>query len=241
MKAVFRSENKLHPLLIEVIELINQKITSLSDLRALMLEPKLAEKYANLNEKDLFINNEFYQAKGFRRIHLEVAKLGKSLQILHCVFFPDPRYDLPIFGLDIVIVSNSISAAIVDLSPVGIHTSDFIRTQMKLIKVPKFKEIKILPDWGDIFSPYVCFIRPVDPCEEKLFYNLINDYLSILFSLVLFVRRDEINSTNMIKRSNYQKRYCLNQKRNDKTRLILTRFFGASWADEYIDSILFDY
>ena len=41
-------------------------------------------------------------------------------------------------------------------------------------------------------------------------------------------------------RLNYQKRYCLNQKRNDKTRGILTKFFGSSWADEYINKILFE-
>jgi phycocyanobilin:ferredoxin oxidoreductase len=41
-------------------------------------------------------------------------------------------------------------------------------------------------------------------------------------------------------RLNYQKRYCLSQKRNDKTRGILTKFFGSSWADEYINKILFE-
>ena len=30
------------------------------------------------------------------------------------------------------------------------------------------------------------------------------------------------------------------QKRNDKTRTILTNFFGSSWANDYIDVILFD-
>ena len=53
-------------------------------------------------------------------------------------------------------------------------------------------------------------------------------------------RTDEINSLNTIDRFNYQKRYCSNQKLNDKTRVILTRFFGSKWANEYIDEILFE-
>ena len=31
-----------------------------------------------------------------------------------------------------------------------------------------------------------------------------------------------------------------NQKRNDKTRVILSKFFGSSWANEYIEQNLFE-
>ena len=121
MNSVFCTQSKLNPLLLEAFELIKTKINLLNDLEHLEIDPKLSKIYRNVNNEELFIFNEFYQAKGFRKIHLEIAKLGKSLQILHCVFFPDPRYELPIFGADLIINSNSISAAIVDLSPVGKH------------------------------------------------------------------------------------------------------------------------
>ena len=104
---------------------------------------------------------------------MEVAILGKSLQILLCVFFPDPCYELPIFGTDLVVNSNNISAAIVDLSPVGKSLPDFLISQMRSLKVPNFNEPGKLPEWGCIFSPYVCFIRPVDFLEEKLFLELL--------------------------------------------------------------------
>ena len=240
MKSAFCNHSKFHPLLLEAVEIIKNRINSLSDLKTLSLDPKLYEIYTHINDEELFIINEFYKAKGFRKLHLEIAKLGNSLQILHCVFFPDPCYDLPIFGVDLVINSNNISAAIIDLSPVGEHTNDVIRTRMKSIYVPEFKEIRKLPSWGYIFSPYVCFIRPIDPFEEKLFLKLIDDYLSILISLLNFEIVDDLNSSNTISRFKYQKRYCLNQKRNDKTRSILAKFFGSSWADEYIEEILFD-
>ena len=210
------------------------------DVKALSLDRKSNEIASELNKEELFIINEFFEAKGFRKIHLEVAKLGKSFQILHCVFFPDPRYELPIFGIDLVVSSKNISAAILDLSPVGKQMSNHLISRMESLDVPKFKEVRILPDWGCIFSPYVCFIRPVDLYEEKMFLNLIDQYLSILISLLMIVRIDEINSLNTIDRFKYQKRYCSNQKLNDKTRVILSKFFGSSWADEYINKILFE-
>ncbi len=240
MDSVFCTQNKLNPLLLEAFELIKNKINSLTDVASLHIDPKLNKIYGNLNKEELFIINEFYQAKGFRKIHLEVAKLGKTLQILHCVFFPDPCYELPIFGADLVVNSNNISAAILDLSPVWEHLPDHISSQMRSLKVPKFYERRKPPEWGFIFSPYLCFIRPVDFLEEKLFLELIDQYLSLLLSLLVKVGVDDVNSLDTMNRLNYQKRYCLNQKRNDKTRSILTKYFGSSWADEYINKILFE-
>ena len=226
--------------MLEAIELIKIRINSLSDVKSLRFDPKLTEINSNLNEEELFIINEFYQAKGFRKIHLEVAKLGKSFQILHCVFFPDPCFELPIFGADLVISSNNISAAIVDLSPVWEHIPHLLNSQMESLNVPKFQEPRMLPSWGYIFSPYACFIRPVDLYEEKSFLELIDQYLSVLLSLLLVVSKEEINSLNTIERFKYQKRYCSNQKCNEKTRFILSKYFGSSWAEEYINKILFE-
>ncbi len=226
--------------MIKGFELIKNRINSLNDVKPLNIDPKSNKIYSKINKDELFIINEFYQAKGFRKIHLEVAKLGKSLQILHCVFFPDPCYELPIFGADLVVNSNNISAAIVDLSPVGKNLPDSLISKMRSLQIPKFTEPGRLPEWGFIFSPYVCFIRPVDFLEEKLFLKLIDQYLSLLLSLLVTVEEEEINSLDTINRLNYQKRYCSNQKLNDKTRGVLTKFFGSSWADEYINKILFE-
>ena len=226
--------------MLEAFELVKNRINSLTDVEVLSIDPKSSKLYMKSNKGELFIINEFYQAKGFRKIHLEVGKLGKSLQILHCVFFPDPCYELPIFGADLVANSNNISAGIVDLSPVGKHLPDLLIPQMRSLQVPKFSKHGKLPDWGVIFSPYVCFIRPVDFHEEKLFLKLIDQYLSLLSSLLVRVGPDDFNSLNTMDRLNYQKRYCSNQKRNNKTRGVLTKFFGSSRADEYINKILFE-
>ena len=230
----------MNPILLEAFKLIKNRINSMTDVKPLSVDPKSRKIYSNLNNEELLIVNEFYQAKGFRKIHLEVAKLGKSLQILHCVFFPDPCYELPIFGADLVVNSNNISAAIVDLSPVGKHLPDFLLSEISSLKVPEFNEPGNLPEWGFIFSPYVCFIRPVDSLEEKLFLNLIDQYLSLLLALLVRININDTNSLETMERLNYQKRYCFNQRRNDKTRGILTNFFGTSWADEYINKILFE-
>ena len=107
----------------------------------------------------MLIHNELYKCPGLRKIHLETARLG-SLDVLHTVFFPDPNYDLPIFGADIVATPRGVGAAIVDISPVN-GLSDTITNKLSKISYT-FKEVRALPLWGDeIFSPYciILFIK----------------------------------------------------------------------------------
>ena len=43
-----------------------------------------------------------------------------------------------------------------------------------------------------------------------------------------------------VRRYEGQLNYCLQQKRNDKTRRVLEKAFDSAWADRYIDMLLFD-
>jgi hypothetical protein len=91
----------------------------LPELEPLAIDPELEAISGSLDGESLFIGNELRRCRGLRKLHLETARLGAGLQILHCVFFPDPRFDLPVFGADIVAGRGVVSAAIADLSPVS--------------------------------------------------------------------------------------------------------------------------
>ena len=94
-----------------------------------------------LDGEDLFIRNEVHCCRGLRKLHLETARLGLGLQILHCVIFPDPRFDLPVFGADIVASPAGISAAIVDLSPVGDQLPERIGRALERTPIPAFEQV----------------------------------------------------------------------------------------------------
>ncbi len=213
---------------------------SLPGLRTLDLDPKLKNIYGTHAGDDLFIVNEFHQSRGFRKIHLEIAMLGSSLEILHCVFFPDPRFDVPIFGVDIVAGVDGISAAIVDLSPVTDVLPEAIVNDLVNIKIPSFKSVRKLPDWGEIFSEYVQFIRPDGSSEESLFLDLVDTFLNVLISNSISCEPELPHSPFTIERYARQEFYCIQQKRNDKTRKVLAKTFSPQWADEYIDMVLFN-
>ena len=231
---------ELHPLVDAMAASIRTAREQLPDLCSLQVDPALEAITSTLDGQALFIRNELHQCRGLRKLHLETARLGLGLQILHCVFFPDPRFDLPVFGADVVASPAGISAAIVDLSPVGDDLPDVIKTALDPIELPPFEQVRDLPAWGTIFSPYVRFIRPVNAMEETWFVNLVGQYLDVMHKAVGSTSPDPSDDPTTIERHQGQLSYCLQQKRNDKTRRVLEKAFSVEWADRYIEELLFD-
>ncbi|NER82074.1 MAG: phycocyanobilin:ferredoxin oxidoreductase [Leptolyngbya sp. SIO1D8] len=194
-----------------------------------------------LEGERLTIENSCYQASQFRKLHLELAKVGSNLDILHCVMFPRIDFDLPIFGVDIVAGRGGISAAIVDLSPVSPSRVLPARYNQSLRNLPpkQFAQCRDLPDWGHIFSEFCLFIRPTTGTEETAFLNQVIQYLSIhcqLASEAIPIASIDEKTTILTG----HRHYCLQQQKNDKTRRILENAFGTEWADRYLKTMLFD-
>ena len=141
--------------------------SKLKNLNCLNIDAKLSNIVSYEEGKELYIENEFHKAEGFRKLHIEVAEFSKRLKILHCVFFPDPKYDIPIFGMDLVKTNELVSAAIVDLSPSSKKQN--IKYDKYLSKVDKkifeFRNSR----WGDIFSKNVFFASLKMRLNMKLF------------------------------------------------------------------------
>ena len=101
----------------DLANIIRKHQKTLPNVEILDVDDEFAEVYKPTEDGDLSIKNEMYSCTGLRKVHLEIASLG-PLDILHCIWYPEPDFDLPIFGADIVATPKMITAAICDISPV---------------------------------------------------------------------------------------------------------------------------
>ncbi len=230
----------IHPLVDALADRIRQQWATLPELQPLEVDPELEAISGSLDGEDLFIRNELRRCRGLRKLHLETARLGAGLQILHCVFFPDPRFDLPVFGADIVAGRGVVSAAIVDLSPVAGELPPPVVRRLEALPQRQFSQERELPEWGTIFSPYVRFVRPADAEEEQAFIAVVSDFLTVLAEGCREAEPQPIDHPDTVRRLQGQLSYCQQQKRNDKTRRVLEKAFNPEWADRYIEDLLFD-
>lgn len=193
-----------------------------------------------LEGEKLRIENCCYQTPQFRKLHLELARVGNSLDILHCVMFPNPEYALPIFGADLVGGRGQISAAIVDLSPISqdhqLPTN--YQTALQALPSQEFSQPRDLPAWGSIFSSFCVFIRPSTPEEEVAFIDHVGGMLEVHCQQAIVTSPTPDRQPEILQG---QRHYCQRQQENDKTRRVLERAFGSEWTDHYMNTLLFDY
>ena len=68
----------------------------------------------------------------------------------------------------------------------------------------------------------------------------MDSYLNVLIKLSKNIDPD-CNQSIVAERINYQKNYCLQQMKNEKTSLVLLKYFDKEWVNEYIQKVLFDF
>ncbi|MDS3859307.1 phycocyanobilin:ferredoxin oxidoreductase [Thermosynechococcaceae cyanobacterium BACA0444] len=227
-----------HPLIGRLADHIEQIWAETLDLSPYQLPEDLGYVEGKLEGEKLTIENRCYQTGQFRKLHLELARVGTILDILHCVMFPRPNYALPMFGTDLVGGRGQISAAIVDLSPVETDLPTVYHAPLSHLPKRQFTQQRDLPEWGSIFSQFCLFIRPADAGEEDLFLERVGDYLKIHCHQAQ--QATPLNPEQAEKILAGQQRYCLQQQQNDKTRRVLEKAFGQAWADRYMTTVLFD-
>lgn len=230
---------QLHPLIRRLAEIIIYRWQYL-DPSPYKLPEGLGYVEGRLEGEKLTIENRCYQSKPFRKMHLELAKVGKNLDILHCVMFPRPEYNLPMFGCDLVAGKGEISAAIADLSPINAERRLPPLYQKSLSMLPqlKFNQPRELPPWGDIFSEFCLFVRPTNKDEENLFISRLEDFLKIHCEIA--GKEEAVTSQEQALNTAAQVYYCTKQQQNDKTRRVLEKAFGPEWAEYYMSYVLFD-
>lgn len=229
-----------HPLIVRLAEAIETVWNQHLDLSPYPLPAELGYVEGRLEGEKLTIENKCFQTPQFRKLHLELARVGRNLDILHCVMFPYPEYALPMFGTDIVAGRGQVSAAIADLSPLNAKRvlPDNYRQQLNQLPTHQFSQPRELPEWADIFSEFCFFVRPTSPEEELWFLDRVTAMLTIhcqQATRALPVSSSE--RTEIVAAQNY---YCTKQQQNDKTRRVLEKAFGNEWAENYMTTVLFD-
>ncbi len=212
----------------------------LENLESIKINPNLSNIISNKIGRELYIKNEFHKAKGFRKLHVEVAEFSKNLKILHCVFFPDPKFDIPIFGMDLVKINDIVSAAIVDLSPSSRNQGKKYEKYLSSVDKSSFTSIREIPKWGKIFSKNVFFASLKNRSEKNAFLNVVDSYLSTLIKLSKKAK-PEFNEEIIRERIDFQKNYCIQQMKNEKTSMVLLKYFDEKWVENYIKTVLFDF
>ena len=177
--------------------------------------------------EDFGWSNKRYVGDNYRLAHIERYS-DKNLEVLHFTCFPNPTFQHPIFGFDIITTDKKPLAAFMDWSPVDNTTS--IKTGYK------YEKEYPLPDWAKvIFSSSPMAIVPNDSEMSTIAKDVTSN-----FEIYLKILND---SKEVLDRVDYivaaQNRYCENQQKNQRTYNVLKAKLGEERAKYFITNILF--
>ena len=201
------------------------------------------------NPKKVTLETWGSKTEKIRQARCACLQAGEITSVMNLVISPFNNYDLPFFGADFVTLPSGHLIAL-DLQPA--LKDDLIHTQYVL---GKLKSIHAnwqskLPSGGDIpseakkfFSPGFLWARiPLGEDGDKLINQVIkpafDEYLNYFLDLVTNAKRiSPERSSNLL---NGQKKYMRYRAEKDPARGMLRGFFGDTWAENYINNILFD-
>lgn len=189
-----------------------------------------------LNNNNIKTNNQiwinyYYQNPLFRHIHFEYYHT-KKIEVVHVNHFPNPLTSLPILGLDVIVLGNKVTGFFMDFTPsVEKHPS----LELLLISLKNsisLSQERKLPEWANFFSKnFICMVPHVDEID-----NIFNNSISVFEDYLKYVKA-HWNTYN--KNIEAQNKYCVGQKKNDKTLKALSVDVGEDKAKSFMDNNLF--
>ena len=219
---------------------------NLTNLRAL---PCTAEdvdfSYEENDKKKARIVSSCYASDEYRKIRMTYYDAGDNCQVFNSVWYPNPKYNLPVLGIDLLSFNRKKYLAIVDFQPIHDKEEDHALTfedRLAPLKA-KYENLKgqmssKFYDETQFFSQQMLFARFEDE-------NIVTDELFPAFQEYVKTHLDLVRETPPADASEmqmvleHQKAYDTYSAERDPATGLFASMFGKEWADGFVYDFLF--
>jgi 15,16-dihydrobiliverdin:ferredoxin oxidoreductase len=183
-------------------------------------------------------------SKEYRKIRLTYYDAGDGCQVFNAVWYPDPKYNLPVLGIDLLAFNRKKYLAIVDFQPLHAVELDHAQEYECLLQPIKSKYENLkgkmsskFYDETQFFSQQMLFSRfeNEDIVHDELF-PAFQEYVQTHLDLVRSTKPDVANVDQVLKR---QRAYDTYSAERDPATGLFCAMFGNEWAQGYVHDFLF--
>jgi len=197
----------------------------------------------NLDKKARIVS-QCYKSDEYRKIRMTYYDAGDNTQVFNSVWYPDPKYNLPILGIDLLAFNRKKYLAIVDFQPLYDDETDHAATFEHRLAPMKdqYESLKgrmssKFYDETQFFSQQMLFARFED---EKVvggdLFEAFKRYVMMHNKLIRETDADEENQEAVLDR---QRAYDTYSAERDPATGLFAAMFGKDWADDYVFDFLF--
>lgn len=195
-------------------------------------------------QKKARITSQCYQSDEYRKIRMTYYDAGDNTQVFNSVWYPDPKYDLPVLGIDLLAFNRKKYLAIVDFQPIHDKEEDHacmyenrigpIKNQYASLKGRMSSKFY---DETQFFSQEMLFARFED--EDIVFKDLFPAFKRYVMMHNKIMRETIPNCSIEEHVLNCQKDYDSYSADRDPATALFAAMFGKQWADEFVFDFLF--
>lgn len=191
----------------------------------------------------------------YKQIRLTTLDAGPRTQVFTSLWYPNPEYDLPVLGIDLLQFNEKKHLCVVDFQP--LHTSENDHTVDRRHVEPRQETLasirsqypslqgsmtKRFYDETQFFSSQMLLAR--DPPDGSDPTRMVNDelfpayqrYVETHVEMVQSATPDPSTVPTVLDRHAAYDEYSAAR---DPAHALLARAFGQDWADEYVYDVLF--
>ena len=218
---------------------------NLTDLQVVPCHNGETDFSFNSNEKKKArIVNLCASSKEYRKIRMTYYDAGDNTQVFNAVWYPDPEYDLPILGIDILAFNRKKYLAIVDFQPIHDEEDDHAARYEHLLQ-PIKEQYDTLKgrmsskfyDETQHFSQQMLFARFDD--EEIISRDLFPAFQSYVKTHLDLIKSTERRPQDVEMVLEAQKDYDTYSAERDPAAGLFSAMFGEKWSEDFIHDFLF--
>lgn len=217
--------------------LTNLRVASCSD-------GKTDFSYKENKEKKARIVNLCASSAEYRKIRMTYYDAGDNTQVFNSVWYPDPKYNLPVLGIDLLAFNRKKYLAIVDFQPLHEDENDHAATYEHILKPIKEKYDSLkgrmsskFYDETQFFSQEMLFARFDD--EDIVLNDLQPAFQEYVKTHLELVRNTEAEPAKIPEVLERQQAYDTYSAERDPATGLFAAMFGGEWAGDFVHNFLF--
>jgi 15,16-dihydrobiliverdin:ferredoxin oxidoreductase len=200
--------------------------------------------YNDNKDKKARMVNLCLSSDEYRKIRLTYYDAGDNTQVFNSVWYPDPKYNLPVLGIDLLAFNRKKYLAIVDFQPLHENEEDHAATYEEILAPIKDKYESLkgrmsskFYDETQFFSQQMLFARFED--EEVVGRDLLPAFQSYVQTHLNLIRDTEPKPSEVDFVMKRQKAYDTYSAERDPATGLFTAMFGGEWAQDFVHDFLF--
>ncbi|KAJ8904717.1 hypothetical protein NDN08_001235 [Rhodosorus marinus] len=214
------------------------------NLKDLPFESELS--FQSSSKKKAKIESWNFQSDTFRKIRLTYIDAGIPAQVFNSVWYPDPKYDLPLLGVDFLSFGKKKILCVLDFQPLK-QEKYYLEKYCEILDPVKSKYPSLAGqmtarfyDENQFFSKQLAFGRfdNPQPVMEELFpafEEYLNTYVKMFKDAPVTEDPKEIAANLEL-----QKEYDIYSAERDPAVGLFSTYFGGDWAVKFTHDFLFE-